>query len=288
VSSLTVETGVKVRRSAASTALIARRGFVLAAMGAALVPFLWTLRVATRPPESYIGNPSGLGGGFTLHNFTVAWSTGGLGRSFVNSLLVAPLGALIATLLATLAAYALAKMRLPGRRLVLGYVVLTIGIPAPAIVIPLFSQGLTLGYVDHKPGLSLVYGGLFAAWCTYFLYNFFQSVPDALLDAARIDGASEWQVFGRVAIPSAKSAIAAVLVINLFATWSELLLALVMLPSASQHTVMVAVAQYNTEFRTGGPLAAAGMLIAALPILLVFLAGQRFLRAGAFAGAVKN
>lgn len=255
---------------------------------AVVLPLLWVVRVALKPRPDYINDPGTLGGGWTLENFSLAWSEGGIGDALLNSLRVVPLGAVIATVLATLAGYGLAKLRFPGGRLVWVLAVATLTLPLAALVIPLFDEGLRLGYVDSRIGLSAIYGTLFAPWGTLFLHSYFKRLPAELLESAAIDGAGPFRAFWLIAVPLAVPAIATVLIINVFLQWSELILALVMLPDTSKQTVTVAIAQFSTQFRTGGPLTAAGMIIAAAPVVAVFLAGQRFLRSGVLSGAVKG
>jgi ABC-type glycerol-3-phosphate transport system permease component len=255
---------------------------------AVIVPLAWVIRVALKPREDYIGDPGSLGGGWTLENFSLAWSTGGIGDALVNSLRIVPLGAVLATALATLAGYGLARLAFPGGRVVWALAIGTMTLPLAALVIPLFDEGLRLGYVDSRLGLSAIYGTLFAPWGTLFLHSYFKGLPGELLESAQVDGAGPLRAFWLIAVPLALPAIASVLIINVFLQWSELILALVMLPDAQKQTVTVAIAQFSTQFRTGGPLTAAGMIVAAAPIVAIFLAGQRWLRAGVLTGAVKG
>jgi ABC-type glycerol-3-phosphate transport system permease component len=254
----------------------------------AIFPLAWVIRVAVKPPDNFIGDPSGLGGGFTLQNFSDAINSGGLRAGILNSIEIVPLGSLGATALATIGGFALAKLDVPLRRLWLAVIAAAIAVPLPAIIISLFDQGLSFGYTDSRPGLSLVYAGIFSSWGTYFMYSYYTNLPQALLDSARVDGASDLQTLLRVAVPLAKPAIATVLVINVFIQWSDLILALVMLPESSMQTATVKVALYSTQFRSGGPAQAAALLIASIPVFAIYFAGQRFIRAGTFAGGVKE
>lgn len=263
-----------------------RASMIALAIAVVLFPLLWVIRLAVRPYSAYSSHPDGLGGGLTLTNFTDVWQSGAFASAFLNTAMVALPGALIATAVAALAGYALAKMQVPGRRAVLTLIVLCIAVPIPAIIIPLFSQGLSLGYFDSPLGLGVVYGGLFASWGTYFLYSFCRTVPDALLDAARVESATELQTFVRVGLPLLRPAVVAVLVINLLIQWSELFLALVLLPD--HHTLMVTVATYSGQYQTPGTLVAAATVLAVAPIAIVYFVGQRFIRPDAFAGAMKG
>jgi ABC-type glycerol-3-phosphate transport system permease component len=264
-----------------------RYAFAMWLVLAAVLPFLWVARVAFRPVDAFTRNPAGLGGGFTLVNFRDVWSSGMLGNGFVNTLSIVPAAALLATFMGSLAGFALAKLDLPGKRLILGMIAVAMCIPMPAIVIPLFNQGLQFHYADSRLGLVLVYGGLFSAWSSIFMYAYFQSMPSALIEAARIDGANSVLIFLRIAVPLAAPAIATVYILNLFSQWGELLLALVLLPQTSLQTLTVHVAALTGQFPAGGPATAAGALITAIPILIVFAVCQRFFRTGVTAGAVK-
>jgi raffinose/stachyose/melibiose transport system permease protein len=259
--------------------------FAFAFVVMVLFPFAWVLRIATRPQSSYLGNESGLGGGFTLSNFSKAWTVGSLGSGFLNSIVIVPAGALLATLLAVCAGYGLAKLKPHGTRVMLLCIGAAIAIPVPAIVIPIFDLALRLGMVDSRAGLSLIFGVIFAAWGTMFMYASFQALPDVLLDGARVDGAGELGSFVLVAIPLAIPSIMSCLFINCFAQWSELLLSLVLLPN--HQPVSVGIALYQSQFRTGGPLTAAGQIMVALPVLILYFFAQRFLRRGTLGGAVK-
>jgi raffinose/stachyose/melibiose transport system permease protein len=274
-------------RADANGARLLRAMIIVVAALAVIVPLLWALRVAVRPVDSWIGDPAGLAGGLTLRNFSNAWH-GGLGKALVNSMIVVSIGSIIATTLAALAGYGLAKEPMPGKPLVVAVSVLTLVVPLASLVIPLFDQSLQFGLLDSRPALGLMYGALFAGWGALFLRAYYASLPDELLDAAKVDGASSWRTFLAIALPLGAPAIATVLVLNLFIQWSELLLALVMLPTTSNQTASAVLAQMSTQFRAGGPLTAAGLFITVAPIAVAFAASQRWLRAEVFSGAIKG
>jgi ABC-type glycerol-3-phosphate transport system permease component len=265
-----------------------RFGVVACAVAAVVLPLLWTVRIALKPLDAYTGNPSGIGGGFTFGNFSSAWTAGQLGEGFKNSFLIVPAGALLATTVATLAGFALSRLQVPARKLFFIAIVLGIGVPIPAIALPLFDENLRLGIVDWRLGLVLVYGGIFASWGTLFMAAYFGNVPASLIESARLDGATTFGVFRRIALPLAIPAIASVFVINFFIQWAELLLALVLLPSEGKKTVTLALAAFSTQYRTGGPTSAAAALMAAVPIFVLFGVSQRFLTRGLLTGAVKH
>lgn len=258
------------------------------ALAAVVGPLLWVIRVALRPQVAFVTDPSGLGGGFTFRNLADAWSIGGLGRALWNSTLVVVPGALLATLLAAMAGWGIAVHRFAGRGPLTALMVAAMFLPLAALVMPLFDQGVRFDLVGRRWWLSIVYGTVFAPWGTLFLRSVFLAVPADLLEAAALDGAGAIRLFGSVVLPVAKHAIATTLVINVFLQWSELIFALLLLPRSDRATVSVAIAEFSTQFRTGGPLTAAGLVIGAAPIVALFVAAQRWLRAGAMAGALKE
>jgi ABC-type glycerol-3-phosphate transport system permease component len=267
---------------------IAARVVVALAILAVIGPLLWVIRVALRPQAAFLTDPAGIGGGVTFRNLADAWSIGGLGDALRNSALVVVPGALIATALAAMAGWGIAGYRFPGRGVLTGVMVAAMFLPLAALVMPLFDQGVRLHVVGHRWWLAVVYGTVFAPWGTLFLRSVFLSVPGDIREAATIDGAGSLRVFTSIVIPISNHALATTFVINVFLQWSELILALLLLPSAGTTMVSVAIAQFSTQFRTGGPLTAAGLVIGAAPIVVLFVVAQRWLRAGAMAGALKE
>jgi len=274
-------------------------GMRAAAMfGAALVvvlPLLYVLRIAVAEVpggffEQQTTLPRTLGpeAGFTLENFRNVWTLGGMREAFGTSLATVPLGAAIATTVASLAGFAFAKLAVPAGNLWFGLLAVTLGVPIPAIAIPLLTQGLSLGYADSRIGLAIAYGALFSVFGTIFMRYYYKSFPDSLLEAARIDGAGTIRIFVRIVFPLSAPAIATLFVITTLVLWGELLLALVLLPRGTDNTVSVAVARFTSEYGTGGPALAAAAVLAAVPIMLVISVAQHWLRTGLSTGSVKE
>jgi len=264
------------------------RAVMAVAVTAVLFPLFWVVRVATKTEDAFIREPSGVGGEITLANFAAAWDAVNLGGAIVDSLSITIPGALLSTVLGTLAGYAFAKLRLPVRRVLLGLAVGGLTIPVAALVIPQFDQALAFGYLNTRLGLIVVYGAFFASWTSLFFYSYFRDLPGDLLEAAALDGATAGQAFRSIALPLAAPAIAVGFVLNVFLQWSELLLGLIMLPGGDIRTAMTAIASFSTQFRTGGPLTAAATIIVALPIFLMFLGAQRWLKTEIFGGSLKG
>lgn len=257
---------------------------VLAVLG----PILWVVRIALKPVADYIGAPADIGGGWTLQNLVTVWTTGGMASAILHSTITVAVGATLAVTLACCTGYALARYRFPSRWAVAAAATGAMFLPAAALVIPLFEILQRMRMLDSLFWLGVVYGVLFSAWSTIFMRSFFVSLPEEVFEAGEIDGAGALTQFLHIALPMAKPAIATAFILTSFLVWSELLLALLLLPSGDTPTVAVAIAQFSSQFRTGGPLTAAAMIVGTLPVLLLFLVGQRWLQAGALSGAVKD
>ncbi|WP_309105098.1 carbohydrate ABC transporter permease [Microbacterium sp.] len=256
-------------------------------VAAVILPLAWVVRLAFRPLDAYTGDPTGLDGGVTLENIQGAWDAG-IGSGLLTSALIVPLGALIATVLATVTGYALAKEDVPFRRGVTGLIVATIAVPLTSLAVPVFDQALQFGYLGSRPALAVVYGVLFTGWGVLFMSSYFSALPDELLEAARCDGAGRVRTMVEVAFPISIPAMISIFVVNMFSMWSELIIGLVLLPTTSQQTAAVVLAQFATQYRSGGPVTAAAMLIMILPMVVAFFVCQRWLKAEILGGAVKG
>jgi raffinose/stachyose/melibiose transport system permease protein len=264
-------------------------GSVIIAVATLVVifPLFWTVRLALRPRDSYLANPAGLDGGLTLSNFVAAWNSG-VQQGMVNSLLVVPLAAIVATMLAALAGYALAKYYIPAKKPIMGILACTFAVPVTALAVPVFDQALQFGYLGTHLGLSMVYSAMFTGWGTLFLISYYTQLPVELLEAASIDGAGKWRTFWSIALPLGAPAVVTVLVMNFFMMWGDLIIALVMMPTERLRTLSSVVAALPSARESTATTSAAAALLMLIPVLLLFLLSQRWLKSEVLSGAVKN
>ena len=134
----------------------------------------------------------------------------------------------------------------------------------------------------------LIYVGLMLPFSIYLLTNFFRTIPSSLIEAAVVDGASSWSVFRRVVLPLSAAPLMTLAVVNVLWVWNELLIALVFLQDNSKKTLMVGITGFQSRYSLDVPVIMAGLAIATLPILLLYLFGQRFFVRGLAAGAIKE
>jgi raffinose/stachyose/melibiose transport system permease protein len=222
--------------------------------------------------------------------FRTAWELGGLGRGLLNSFIVAATVALVTAVLATLAGYAFGTMRFRGSSALFYLLLIGLIFPYEATVIPLYYIFKDAGLTDSYWALILPQIGLSIPFGTFWMRAFFRSTPAALVDAARLDGASSLVTLWRVLLPQAWPAITTMIVLVFMWTWNEFLLALVMIQSDDLRTAPLGLALFAGANRGSQDytLTAAAAVLVALPIVIVYVFLQRSFIRGMFSGAVKE
>lgn len=226
---------------------------------------------------------------FTLQNYRDVLGAYNMGRSFVNSLLIAVPATIIPVMVAAYAAYAFAWMRFRGRELLFAIVVGSLVIPLQMTLIPVLRLFTALGLVGTFPAVWLAHTGYGLPFAVYLLRNFLGALPKDLLESAAIDGASPLTVFFRLILPLAVPAIASLVIFQFLWVWNDLLVALIYVggtPSVAPMTVTVSNL-VNSLGQNWQLLTAAAFVSMALP-MLVFLGLQQYFVRGILAGAVKG
>jgi len=267
-----------VSRRAALAVAIPALAFFLLPLGWLLLTSLW--------PDAELARalPSRL----TLANYRVALGDGGLARAILNSLAVGAATTALALALAAPAAFAIARLDLPGRGVLLGGALAISMFPPIATASPLYVGLRAIGLLDTLPGLVVPYTSFSLPLALWLLTGTFRALPAELYAAARVDGCTPFGAFRRVLLPLAAPGLAtAALLVFVFA-WNELLYAITFVTSPSRRTVPVALALFGGEFRDPWVVLAAASTVSTLPAVLVAVAFQRRLVAGLTAGAVKG
>ena len=225
---------------------------------------------------------------FAWENYPDAIERGDLLRSTTNTLIISVIKVPLGLFVASLAAFALSRLQIPYRKLMLGFFVLGMMVPIQVTLAPLFHVIINLDLLNTKLGVILPYIAFGNPYQIFMLYGFFLAIPKELDEAARIDGANNFQIYWRVILPLAKPALAALFVIDFVATWNEFSIALVLLQDRASWTLPLALQNFNTQFVSlYGPLNAA-IVITTAPVLIVYLMFQRYFVRGIFAGAIKG
>ena len=252
----------------------------------ALAPLLWMLSVSfMQPGESNQLPPPLLPASPTLHNYQQLLSQTGIARYFFNSVVVAA-GVTASSLLFNLmAGYAFAKLKFRGRDRLFQALLAALVIPGQVAMMPLFLLLKTLGLVNTWAGVILP--GMAGVFGIYLVRQYARSLPDALLEAARMDGAGEWRIFWLVVLPMLKPVIVTLAVFSFLGSWNDFMWPLIVLTDADLHTLPVAIASLSREHVADGELMMAGAVVTVLPVLLLFLALQKHYMQGLMMGSVK-
>jgi multiple sugar transport system permease protein len=258
-------------------------------VGAILVvfPLVWMLSVSFMPrgvASTY--PPPFLPPAPTLDNYRELFMRHAAGRYMLNSAIVATLATAIALVLNTMAGYAFAKLRFVGRERAFQLLLGALVIPGQVTMIPLFAIVKSLGLVSTYGGVIIP--TMASVFGIFLVRQYALSLPDELLEAARIDGASEWRIFRSVVVPLLKPILITLGILTFLATWNDFMWPLIVLTDQKLHTLPVALAGLSREHVQDNELMMAGAVITTVPVLVLFLALQRYYIAGILAGSVKG
>ncbi|WP_322990583.1 carbohydrate ABC transporter permease [Hoeflea sp.] len=254
---------------------------------AALYPLLFTVVNSFKSRSGYAQNPLGLPDAISLENYIATFSRMNVPRLLLNSIVTTGGGLILSTIAALLIAYAVTKLRIKGGNLLFLFVISMLVIPSQVIIYPLYATILDLGFGNSYAGLILAYASFGLPISTYLLVAYFRAIPDELIEAARLDGAGELRILFQILLPVSAPAVAALSILNFVWMWNDLLLPLVIMGGSDNTTLMVGVALLSGQYDISIPLISAGMIIALLPVLIVYFLFQRQILNGAISGAVK-
>jgi ABC-type glycerol-3-phosphate transport system permease component len=276
------------RRRRAEPSDFVKQGILIVAAVISMLPVLFIVMTAVKSDDQYSNDVLGLPWPLEIGNFSKALHGGEFATWFKNSVILTGGSVVVSTVVASLAAFAIARMEFRGRDFLLSLNVALMVVPPVVMLIPLFIQFTDLGLVSTYRGVILIYAGLTVPFSVYLLTSFFRSIPNELFESATIDGASHVRILLSVVLPLARPALVTLVIVNALWVWNELLIALVFLPRDELRTLMVGVTLFQGRYTLDVPLLMAGMLIASLPMALLYLAGQRYFIRGLTAGAIKG
>jgi raffinose/stachyose/melibiose transport system permease protein len=233
-------------------------------------------------------NPLGPPTEFHWENYPRAWQIGNFATTTRNSLILV-VGAVTGVLfLGGMAAYALARLNLPGGGLLMLYLLVGSSLPVQLFLVPLFFMWRQLGLVNNLFGLIIIYIAVNSPFAIFLLRSYLVGLPPDFEDAARVDGANEWQVFTRVILPLSWPAFLTVGLVVSLGVWNEFLLATVFLTEQHLFTVVTSYYNFTARFSRDWSLTSAAAVMMIAPILVVFLSLQRRFIAGLTQGGVKG
>lgn len=254
-----------------------------------LGPFIMVIVTAMRPEGDLMSHgPFSWPSGIQWSNFTDAWSIGDFGTVYKNSLIVTGIKVPLGILVSALAAYPLAKLRFRFRQAIFLFFLLGLAVPIHVAILPLFILIKDMGLYDTLAALFPPYVAFGLPFEIFVLQGFFRTIPSELLEAARLDGASELTIFRTIMLPLTKPALATLFILDAVATWNEFLIALVMLNSQSSRTLPLGLLYFSGQYISNVVALNAGIVIAIIPLLILYVLFQRYFIAGLTAGAVRG
>jgi multiple sugar transport system permease protein len=255
----------------------------------ALLPVLWILSLSLKP-TSTVKDGKLIPSSLTFDNYRGIFRGDFFSTALVNSVGIGVLTTVIAVVIGAMAAYAVARLEFPGKRLLIGVVLLISMFPAISLVTPLFNIERRIGLFDTWPGLIIPYITFALPLAIYTLSAFFREIPLDLEKAAKIDGATPGQAFRKVIAPLAAPGIVTTAILVFIFAWNDLLLALSLTATKAAITAPVAIANFtgSSQFEEPTGSIAAGAMVITVPIIVFVLVFQRRIVAGLTSGAVKG
>jgi ABC-type glycerol-3-phosphate transport system permease component len=260
-----------------------------ALVGLFVFPLAWMTFASLRPESSLFGGAATAGAaGLSFDHYRALFDERGFGLPIRNSLIVAGLTTAIALPIAALCAYALARLRMRGKTVLLALVLAVSMFPQIAVVAPLYLILRELRLIDTYPGLVLPYVTFATPLAIWLLTGFFRQLPRELEDAAVIDGASRVRALRDVILPLAAPALASTAILTFLYCWNEFLFALSFTVTPERHTVPVSIALFRGRYQVPWGQILAAAVVATIPVAVIVLAFQRRIVAGLTAGSVKG
>jgi multiple sugar transport system permease protein len=222
----------------------------------------------------------------TLENYIFVLEDGRFFNWFSNSIIIATLTTISNILFDSLVGYTLCKFRFPGRYIIFIAILSTLMIPTEMLVIPWYLMSQTFGWLDSYWGI--MFPGMMTAFGTFLMKQFFETVPDDFIEAARIDGLNELQIWWTVAMPLVKPALAALAIFVFLGNWTAFIWPLIVTNSVEMYTLPVGLSSFGDEADVAWELIMTGAAISTIPTLIVFLVFQRFIIRGVVMAGLKG
>jgi raffinose/stachyose/melibiose transport system permease protein len=267
--------------------VLSQHAFLIVICLAALYPLWFIAATALRSNAAYQLDPTGFPSHPTLTSIRNMLFHQPLPRWMWNSFLVTVSSVAVSTFFAMLAAYAAVFGRFRGHKVFVSTNVALMVVPPVTLLVPMFVFMVHTGMVNHLQSVIIFYTGLLVPFAVFFMTGFFRTIPLELIEAAASEGAGPFTVFRRIVLPLSGAASFTLIVVQAIWVWNELLIALVFLQNESARTLMAGLTQFQGRFVTNDPLVLAGALISILPVVVLYLSGQRFFVRGLTAGIGK-
>lgn len=277
--------------------MVKRIGFVLAAgliLVWCLLPVAWIISLSFKSQDAITNGTPGFfpssGGGAGWQNYADVLADEQFRRAIFNSIGISLIATLLSVVIATLAAYAVARLEFKGKRFVLTTALVIAMFPVVSLVGPLFDMWRTLGIYDTWPGLIIPYMSFTLPLAIWTLSAFFREIPWEMEQAAQVDGATSWQAFRKVIVPLAAPGVFTAAILTFFFAWNDFVFGISLTSTESARPIPAALSFFvgSDPFNRPASLLAAGAVVSTIPIVLIVLVFQRKIVAGLTSGAVKG
>jgi ABC-type glycerol-3-phosphate transport system permease component len=267
---------------------IGRQFLLVIAAAIVLTPIAYIVMASFKTKVDYVKNQIGLPDPFVLDNYRTLLEDGRLFLWFKNSTIVTISSVAIAVSISSFAAYAFSKINFIGKEKIFNFIIALMIIPPIVMIIPLFVLATRAHLVNTYWSAIIIYTGLMLPFSVYLLRNFFVTIPESIIDSARIDGCSDLGIFFRIIIPLSRSAFITLTVVLVLFVWNELLIALIFLQKEELTTLVVGLIRFQGRFRINQPVILTGIFASMVPMIVIYLVGQRSFIKGLTAGALKG
>ena len=267
--------------------LYAGRALLLALMAIVILPFISIFTTALHPSGAV---PSGLSWPADPQwgNFIEAFNVANMSALLTSSVFIVVAVVPVSLLIATMAGFGIGLLRIPGARWLLLLFIFGLTLPFEGIITPLYFLAREMGILNTRLAIVLPLIGLFMPFAVFWMRAHFVNMPNEVSEAARVDGASTWDLFWRIHVPLARAPIASLGILMSVWAWNQFLLALVLVEDPTQRTMAGALGAFQGHYATDIPLLSAGTMLILLPTLIVFILFQRQVISALLQGSVKG
>lgn len=250
-------------------------------------PFVWVALMSVRTTPEIFANPYAIPSRLHWDKFAEAWTSSHYGTYFWNSTIVVVTAVALVTVIGAMAAHCLARYRFRGRRTVRFLILSGMVLPPQLLILSLFQILLDYRLYNSLTGLIVVYVATQLAMTVYILEGFFAQIPQDLFDAARMDGYSDFEIFWRITLPIGLAAIFTTVTLNFIILWNEFLYAVVLLTEDTRRTLPLGIMHFMGGHQLDVGMIATGLMIAILPVILLYAFFSETMIKGMTAGAVR-
>ena len=253
-----------------------------------LYPVFFMIMTSLKSTDEYVFNKFGFPKAISWNNFYEVFVGKNFEQWFLNSIILTVGSVILCLILAVLASYALSRYQYKLRDTILNFIISLMVIPPVIMVIPLFVFMSKVNLINSLAGVILLYAGLTLPFSIYLLTTFFRSIPQAILDSSYIDGCSSFRTLTSIIMPLSKPPLITLVVVNSLWVWNELMLALIFLQKDELKTLMVGITVFKSRYSINIPLTMMGLFVITIPMVALYMFGQKYFVQGLVSGSLKE